>query len=1418
VPSRRLGGQRTYGSRAAALGLALAALAAAGALAPVAAGAATDTTPPTATITEPTDGATVAGGQAVTVAGTATDGESGGVVATVEVSTDGQTWRDATGTTSWRYAWTPSDSGSATIRARAVDDSGNVQSPVASIKVTVGSAAQAAAAAGSTCPCTIFDSATRAPSQSSADNDGQPIELGVKFRSDTNGFVTGIRYWRATNNTGTHVGHLWSSSGTQLASATFTSESASGWQQVLFSTPVAVTANTTYVASYWSGNGFYSADDNYFTTAIDRPPLHVQTSATAGGNGVYRYGASGFPTATFAAANYWVDVSFTLSNAPDTTPPKVTALAPADNALATDPGAAVTATFDEALNPSTVNGTNFQLRDAANNLVSATVTYDTAAGIAVLTPQSRLAYSTRYTATLKGGAGGIADVAGNTLAQSTTWSFTTGAAPPPPPTDGPGGPILVITSSGDPFTSYYAEILRAEGMNDFLTADLLTVTAQTLASYDVAILAPTTLNAAQVTMLRDWVTSGGNLIAMRPDKNLAGLLGLTDAGTTLANAYLRVDTSTAPGAGIAGATMQFHGTADRYSLNGAGSVAALYSSASTTTNSPAVTLRGVGTSGGQAAAFTYDLARSVVYTRQGNPAWAGDERDGFAPIRPDDMFFGAKAGNVQPDWVDLGKVAIPQADEQQRLLANLILQMNLDRKPLPRFWYLPSADKAAVVMTGDDHGRGGTSGQFDRFIADSPAGCSVADWECVRSSSYLYPSTPLSDAQLAAYQAAGFEIGLHYRVSGPNDCNNFGSAASLSSDLGSQLQAFASRWPSLAAPKTLRTHCIVFSDWSSEPSVELTKGIRLDANYYYWPGSWVQDRPGMFTGSGFPMRFAAANGALIDVYQATTQLTDESDQDIPTEIKALIDKALGTEGYYGVFTANMHTDSPSHPGADAIVAEATSRGVPVISARQLLDWTDGRNASSFSAISYASNRLRFTVNRNANARNLQGMVPLDSAGGSLQSLTRNGSTISTTSRTIKGIGYAFFAASSGDYVATYGADTVAPTITGVAATAHPDGTATVTWTTDEPASSRVQYGTSPTSLSGDASDATRVTAHSVTLSGLAPATTYHYRVSSTDAAGNSATSPATTDAPRTFTTPAATLADSSVADFRAGTPGTATFAGATGATTDGEVQLAPTIGEEFDGSALPSGWTTTAWGSGGAGTVSGGALVVDGARTGTTATYTAPRTLEFDATFASTAFQHAGFGTDFNAQPWAMFSTGGGSLAVGLYARTNGTATAIAGVSPTAPHRYRIVRTASSVQYYVDGTLVATHNVAISAAMRPLVSDFNVGGGSLTLSWLRMSPYAAAGTFTSRVLDAGRSATWGTLDSTVTAPAGTAVTFETRSGNSATPDATWSAWQAVGSGGAIASPAGRYVQYRANLSSTSTALTPSLERVAISYG
>jgi hypothetical protein len=146
-------------------------------------------------------------------------------------------------------------------------------------------------------------------------NDGKAVELGVKFRSDTSGSVTGLRFYKATTNTGTHVGHIWSSSGTLLASATFTSETGSGWQRVSFSTPVPIAANTVYIASYFAPTGHYSADSNYFAKAgVDRPPLHALANGVSGPNGVYLYsGSGGFPTSSYQSTNYWVDIEYAPS-------------------------------------------------------------------------------------------------------------------------------------------------------------------------------------------------------------------------------------------------------------------------------------------------------------------------------------------------------------------------------------------------------------------------------------------------------------------------------------------------------------------------------------------------------------------------------------------------------------------------------------------------------------------------------------------------------------------------------------------------------------------------------------------------------------------------------------------------------------------------------------------------------------------------------------------------------------------------------------------------------------------------------------------------------------------------------------------------------------------------------------------------
>ena len=208
------------------------------------------------------------------------------------------------------------------------------------------------------CPCSLWT-----PSQvptGPAVVDGSQVELGTRFRSDVAGYVTSVRFYKHTQNTGTHVGSLWSAAGTRLSTVTFTGESASGWQEATFPSPVAITAGTFYVVSYNSSLGTYAGTGGYFSaTGVDNGPLHAPRDATEGGtNGVYQYGADVFPNQTFQGANYWVDVVFVTSVSPDTTPPVVNGATPVSGSSSAPQNTTVTATFNENVTTSRVRRSN----------------------------------------------------------------------------------------------------------------------------------------------------------------------------------------------------------------------------------------------------------------------------------------------------------------------------------------------------------------------------------------------------------------------------------------------------------------------------------------------------------------------------------------------------------------------------------------------------------------------------------------------------------------------------------------------------------------------------------------------------------------------------------------------------------------------------------------------------------------------------------------------------------------------------------------------------------------------------------------------------------------------------------------------------------------------------------------------------
>jgi hypothetical protein len=352
-----------------------------------------DTLAPTSAITAPAPGS-VKAQTPVTISGTSSDA-GGGLVAGVEISTDGGlTWHPCTGTTAWTYVWWPQSPGTFTLKSRAVDDSGNLESPSAGMSVTV--------AVGTS--ISLFNPATlspwggpNAPALVGPDNDTNAVELGVMFQSSSPGNVTGLRFYKNPWNTGTHVGNLWRTDGTKLASATFSGESPHGWQTVSIS-PVTISANTTYIVSYHTNVGNYS-DDGFNTPrssgALKAPP--------SGGGGVYTYSSSSvFPAINDGPINFWVDVVF--APASGNLPP----VANNDSGFTTPPGTALVIAASALLaNDTDPNGFTLSVT-GASALTGGTVVWDAVKQQGTFTPASGFTGTATFNYAISNGNGGTA--------------------------------------------------------------------------------------------------------------------------------------------------------------------------------------------------------------------------------------------------------------------------------------------------------------------------------------------------------------------------------------------------------------------------------------------------------------------------------------------------------------------------------------------------------------------------------------------------------------------------------------------------------------------------------------------------------------------------------------------------------------------------------------------------------------------------------------------------------------------------------------------------------------------------------------------------------------------------------------------------------------------------------------------------
>lgn len=427
-------------------------------------------------------------------------------------------------------------------------------------------------AADGQCPCGMFSDSTTASAV--ATDDTKSVELGMQFVADTAGSVTGIRFLKDAGNVGPHTVTLWTASGDRLATANVTSESTAGWQTALFDQPVAITAGTSYIASYHAPAGRYSYTIGGLAAAADRSPLH-----TPAGAGRYAYGTSA-PQAT-SNANYYVDPIFTIAPG---TPPVVTALSPADGATSVPIGSAITASFDQAIVPGTAT---LAVTDAAGHSVAGTQSSPASGRQAVFTPQQPLDAAARYTVTVSG-----AKTRGGTgMTGPATGSFTTAgvaacpcslvasSATPPTPDGGDGNAVTV----GTRFSVDTDGVLT--GMRYFRGTAAAQSDGGTLYSASGAVLAqvsfpsdgsgwqnaeftapvPVTAGATYIVAVH---LPNGHYVAQsafftQPVVNgpVTGQLGLYDYGTTpvfptssYGGAFYFVDVSYRPGTGSGGGT------------------------------------------------------------------------------------------------------------------------------------------------------------------------------------------------------------------------------------------------------------------------------------------------------------------------------------------------------------------------------------------------------------------------------------------------------------------------------------------------------------------------------------------------------------------------------------------------------------------------------------------------------------------------------------------------------------------------------------------------------------------------------------------------------------------------------------------------------------------------------------------------
>ena len=569
-------------------------------------------------------------------------------------------------------------------------------------------------------------------------------------------------------------------------------------------------------------------------------------------------------------------------------------------------------------------------------------------------------------------------------------------------------PIMVLATDKN-YGTFTGEILKAEGFNEFQIQSIADsrVTLNYLKKFDVIILTEVSITDSQKEMLSRFVKEGGNLIAFKPDKKLSIVFGVSDAGSEIGEGYILINNLTAIGKGITSQTLQFHGTADKYLLNGGEKIASLYKDAFTSTEYPAVVTNNYGK--GHAMAFLYNLPLSIVYTRQGNYRSAGQEKDGITGIRAMDLF--------TDGWVDISKNILNQADEQMRLLTHGIEQMNSYTKPLPRFWYFPDALKCLVTLNND--GEDNKEADFNKQFED-------VDSKGAKMTLYVKETDLISKKWISGWIKKGFEMSGH-----PDDTRqavnpDWKTMDSVYKNLNGKLKSKYGIDPM----RTVTNHWFVWcgkdehgvNDFSAQARIEEKNGIRLDCNYAHYDNGSNQGHflgafgtsQGNYTGSGLAMKFADLRGNMINLYQQLNNVYDQQYMEHDDKagfyncFKGLMDRSLDS-GVYSFISVKAHNAEYffSEIPLMKMLDYANSKRIPVWTQLKLYGFLDAKEEAAITDISWIKSRLSFKIRSSVpHSSGLSYLVPNVYNGKKVSKIKSNGVTQSYSIQLIKGVEYA----------------------------------------------------------------------------------------------------------------------------------------------------------------------------------------------------------------------------------------------------------------------------------------------------------------------------------------------------------------------------------------------------------------------------